>query len=288
MTNCPMTILVPQEFPAVQRPYVLFLELCDSLSLSSALRAALTARLRNLLTKLDPELCRESGPSSSSLSLTKGPYHGASPLPSPIMTALGAEASGGADAKPMHLQGHSPEAEAEPQPTYRLPLATLGDSIAAMSTVAMYIGYFSFNHLRVSSPASAYRDASAGVHRGASSRAFAEESAPFSKSGESHGEETTETPLPRRRPSPLMPSEVIVASAPSSGLSLDLVALVEATDQLDLLLLPPLAPVLHHLLWFLPVAARGPPGESQRSSQVGRGMGIHGREGGVPHGSTCI
>ena len=85
-----------------------------------------------------------------------------------------------------------------------------------------------------------------------------------------------------------MPSEAIVASAPSSGLPLDLVALVEATEQLDLLLLPPLAPVLHHLLWFRPVAARGPPGESQRSSQVGRGMGIHGREGGFPHGSTCI
>ena len=117
---CCATVLhcLLQELPAVQRPYVLLLELSDSRSLSSALQSAMSAQLRNLLAGLQPRLV----PVVSE--------------PPPPREAAAAGRAGG--------ESLAAASASVAGTVYRLPDVPLGESAVSMSTLALYLGYFSF------------------------------------------------------------------------------------------------------------------------------------------------
>ncbi|KAG1672840.1 hypothetical protein FOA52_004644 [Chlamydomonas sp. UWO 241] len=229
------------EFPPVQQPYALLLELSDSRSLCVAVQASASERLRTLLAALDDR----THSNSSSAAGTAGVAAAAA--------AVGAAAPG---ASPRHagdsgcsvdeaLPSSGPPsggATCAPPTNGLLGTVPLGEQAIAMSTLALYLGYFSFcaprtprthTHATTMTPPHAPTGGSCG--HGADTGG-----------GGGGGRAAAALPL--------------AWSAPTTMPALDVPALVAAAEGRELSLLLPLLPPLSAFLWFL---HRGGPAVSE-------------------------
>ena len=236
-----------QEFPAVQRPYVLLLELCDSHTLTTAILSATSSRLRAALGALRP------------LSVATVPIPSA-PTPSSgdaLMMAL---------ASPLTLPPLT-------VPLYRLPDVPLGDRVVSMSTLALYLGYFSF--AKAGTQAGGAAAEGAGIMPAVGGGRLSPVASQLLLSADEGGVDglLMGATASSQQPLPASPADALPSLPGLPPAALDVPLLADLALSSDLLLLAPLLPVIHHFLWLLPKALIGGVLDPTASS-LGRGIGI--------------